>query len=772
MNKNGKKLPGNRRIFKINNIHNTHNLTGMRKIIIACAAFFLLLFTVMCSKPKSADAEYERRADSLLALMTLQEKIGQLTLLTSDWDVTGPSMNKNYLQLIKEGRIGGLFNAYSVDYVRKIQQVAVEQTRLHIPLLFGYDVIHGHRTIFPIPLAQACSWNIEAIEKSDSIAAAEASAEGINWVYAPMLDISRDCRWGRVAEGPGEDTWWACQIAGARVRGFQGNGWNGNNKVLACVKHFAAYGLPQAGRDYHTVDMSDRTLYEWYLPSYKAAVDAGAASVMTSFNEIGGVPSTCNQWLLNDLLRNQWGFNGFVVTDYTAINELMNHGVAADSAHAGEIAINAGVDMDMQGEIYLHFLEKLVEQKKVSVETIDKAVKNILVAKFKLGLFENPYKFCDKKREAEDIMRPGYLSFARNFAAQSCVLLKNNKQTLPIPNSVKTIAIIGPLADSKADMLGTWSAAGNWDKCVSLLEGMQKTLPEQMKLMYAKGCEVEGDNTGEIKKAVALAKQADYVVLALGENRDMTGEAASRANIGLPGVQMLLAREIIKTGKPVTVVLFNGRPLVITELDSIAPAILEAWHGGTQAGYGVADVLWGRYNPSGKLAMTFPRCEGQIPIFYNCKNTGRPVDPSEPNLKYKSRYLDIPNAPLYPFGFGLSYTQFAYSEIKLNKPGFVQGDTIVASVDVKNTGAVDGTEVVQLYVHDVVGDVTRPVKELKGISKIFLKAGESKTVKFKLSLNELSYYHKNMSFTWDPGDFELFIGTSSADNRRAAFTVK
>lgn len=721
---------------------------------------------------KNVQETYEQQADSVLKLMTLDEKIGQLNLFTSDWAVTGPSMRSDYLQLIKEGKVGAIFNAYTVDYVTKLQKAAVEESRLHIPLIFGYDVVHGHRTVFPIPLAQAASWDLDAIQQSEHIAATEATAEGINWTYAPMVDIARDPRWGRVMEGAGEDTWLGCKVAEARVKGFQGTGFEPNSNLLACVKHFAAYGAPLAGRDYNTVDMSQRSLFEWYLPPYKAAVDAGVASVMTSFNEIAGVPSTSNKWLLTDLLRNQWKFNGFVVTDYTSINELIPHGVAADSAQAGELALKAGVDMDMQGSVYLNYLARLVKENKVSESAIDKAVKNILIAKFKLGLFRNPYKYCDKNREKTDIMRPEYLAFARQFAAKSCVLLKNSTEVLPLSKTIKSIAVIGPLADSKADMLGSWSAAGQLDKCVTLREGIRGKLPENVKINYIKGCNVNDQDQSQFQQAIAAAKSADAVILALGENSDMSGEAASRSDITLPGVQFKLAEAVIKAGKPTVVVLFNGRPLVISQLDSIAPAILEAWFGGTQAGNGIADVLFGDYNPSGKLTMTFPRNMGQIPIFYNTKNTGRPVDPAHPSEKYKSRYLDCSNAPLYPFGYGLSYTTFRYSPVRLNKSEFNHNDQIQASVDITNTGKYDGEEVVQLYVRDVVGDVTRPLKELKGFKKVMIKKGETQTVSFSLPTSDLAYYHQDMSYTWDAGGFDLFIGTNSSNGQVSHFNIK
>jgi beta-glucosidase len=708
---------------------------------------------------------------NLMKRMTLEEKIGQLTLLTSDWSVTGATMRKDYADLIEKGEVGAILNAYTVDFVTKLQKQAVEKTRLGIPLLFGYDVIHGHRTIFPIPLAQASSWDLAAIEKSDRIAATEATAEGINWTFAPMVDIARDPRWGRVMEGAGEDPFLGNLIAASRVRGFQGNDLSSENTLMACVKHFAAYGAPQAGRDYNTVDMSLRSLYELYLPPYKAAIDAGAASVMTSFNEIAGVPSSSNKWLLTDLLRREWGFKGFIVSDYTSINELIPHGVAKDEAQAAELAINAGLDMDMMGSIYLDNLKELVRSGRVTEGTVNNAVQRVLEAKYKLGLFEDPYRYCNKKREATEIMTTENLDFARKFASESLVLLKNDKNTLPIRKNIKTLAVIGPLADSRRDMPGSWSAAGQWQKCVSLLDGVKNKLGDKVKVIFSEGCDVSSSNTDGFMAAVSTARQADFVILALGESADMSGEAASKTNLELPGVQMDLARKIIETGVPAAVVLFNGRPLVIEGLDKIAPAILEAWFGGTQAGNGIADVLFGDVNPSGKLTMTFPRNTGQIPIYYSVKNTGRPVDPAHPGDKYKSRYLDSPNTPLYAFGYGLSYTSFTYSDISLNKNDFHSNDTIIATVDITNTGPVEGEEIVQLYIHDLVGDVTRPLKELRGFRKVMIRTGEKVTVKFKIIPDDLSYYHQDMSYTFDPGDFELYIGPNSADNRMKKFRI-
>jgi len=733
----------------------------------------IVLFSYGCkNQPVSISSVYEKKADSIIRLMTLDEKIGQMSLFTSDMSSTGPTMRDDYVDLIKQGKVGAVFNAFTVDFVRDLQKIAVEETRLHIPLIFGFDVIHGHRTIFPIPLGQAATWDTAAIEKAERVAAVEASAEGLNWTFAPMVDLARDPRWGRVMEGAGEDTWLGELIAAARVRGFQGTLLSDNNTILGCVKHFAAYGAPQGGRDYHVVDMSERSLYEWYLPVYKAAVDAGVASIMTSFNEIAGVPSTSNKWLLTDLLRDDWKFNGFIVTDYSSINELIPHGVAADLEEAAKLSANAGVDMDMQGSAFLNCLSNLVKSGDVSEKTIDEAVKRILVAKYRLGLFDDPYKYCSKEREEKEIMNPEHRAFAREVAAKSCVLLKNENKTLPIPKSVKTIAIIGPLADSKADMLGFWSGAGQAEKCVTLVEGIRSRTAGTVNLLTAKGCNVDDDDVSGINQAVSVARRSDYVILALGENRMMSGEAASRTDISLPGIQMQLAEAIIKTGKPVAVVLFNGRPLTIPELDYMAPAILETWFGGTEAGNGIADVLFGDLNPSGKLTMTFPLNMGQVPLFYNSKNTGRPINPENPYEKFKSNYLDSPNTPLYPFGYGLSYTTFSYSDVKLNKESFESNDQIIASVDVTNTGDRDGEEIVQLYVHDLVGEVTRPVKELKGFRKVLIKKGEKVSVTFSIHPADLSYYHQDMSFTYDPGNFELFIGANSRDTKKTEFSIR
>lgn len=727
----------------------------------------LLLSIIFLPVFSTAQGNKQKFIDSLVGVMTLEEKIGQMTLFTSDWDVTGPTVKSNYMDDIRSGKMGSIFNAYTVKYNRELQRTAVEQTRLHIPLLFGYDVIHGHRTIFPIPLGEACSWDLEAMEKSARIAATEAAAEGINWTFAPMVDIARDPRWGRVMEGAGEDTYLGVQIAKARVKGFQGDQLRNYNTIAACAKHYAAYGAAQAGRDYHTVDISENTLRDVYLPPFKACADAGVATFMTSFNEINGVPSSGNPFLLKDILKRDWKWKGFVVTDYTSINEMVPHGFAKDNKEAGEEALNAGVDMDMQGAVYYSYTKQSLAEKKVKLADIDDAVKRILGIKYDLGLFEDPYRYLDEKREASEIMTKENLAAARDVASKSMVLLKNENNILPLKNET-SIALIGPLADDAVDMIGAWSGAGDGKKAISLYQGLKTRTGITGKISYAKGCNINDDSTQLFAAAVALANQSDVIVLALGESASMSGEAASRSDITLPGVQQQLFDELKKTGKPIVVVLMNGRPLAIPELDQRANAILETWFSGTMAGHAIADVLYGDYNPSGKLVITFPRNVGQIPIYYNMKHTGRPFDA---NNKYTSKYLDIPNTPLYPFGYGLSYTQFSYSDLKLNKAKFAMNDSLRVSVTVTNSGKRDGEEVVQLYIQDLVGSLTRPVRELKGFKKVLLKAGESKTVSFTLRADDLAFYNVDMVHQAEPGGFKVFAGGSSVGGLESSFEL-
>lgn len=727
------------------------------------------IFTGCQKNSNTSPSSANSRVDSVLALMTLEEKIGQLTLFTSDYDVTGPTIRENYKDDIKAGKVGAIFNAFGADYTRKLQEIAVKETRLHIPLLFGYDVIHGHRTIFPIPLGESCSWDLNVMQQSARIAAEEASAEGLHWTFAPMCDIARDPRWGRMAEGAGEDTYLGSRIAEARVKGFQGEGIGTLNSVLACVKHFAAYGAAQAGRDYHTTDMSDRVLREVYLPPYKAAIDAGAATVMTSFNELDGIPATGNKYLMTDILRKEWDFTGFVVTDYTSIMELLPHGIAEDTASAAALALEAGVDMDMQAGFYNDALEKLVKEGKLKEGLIDEAVRRILRKKFELGLFDDPYRYSNVEREKSTVMKKEFLDAARDGARKSIVLLKNEKQVLPLSKSIKRLAVIGPLADARREMIGSWSAAGDWTKAVTLLEGIKAAVTSSTQVLYARGCNINDDTTTYFAQAIQTAKQADVVVLAVGEAALMTGEAASRTALDLPGVQQKLVEEIQKTGKPVVVVLSNGRPLTINWINDNIPTIVETWFLGTQAGHAIADVLFGDYNPSGKLTVTFPRSVGQVPIYYSMKNTGRPMDA---NNKYTSKYLDESNEPLYPFGYGLSYTTFTYGDISLSSRQITQQDELKVTSKVTNTGKRAGEEVVQLYIHDLVGSVTRPVKELKNFQKIMLQPGESKEITFTITQHDLSFYRKDMSFGVEPGKFEVYIGGNSRDLKKAAFMLR
>ncbi len=711
------------------------------------------------------DPKMDAFIDGLIAKMTLQEKIGQLNLLTSDWESTGPTMRKGYQEDIKAGRVGAIFNAYTAKYTRELQTLAVEGTRLKIPLLFGYDVIHGHRTIFPISLGEAASWDMAAIEKSARVSAEEASAEGIHWTFSPMVDIARDPRWGRISEGAGEDVYLGSRVAEARVHGYQGRDLAATDTILATAKHFAAYGAAQAGRDYSTVDISDRTLRDTYLPPFKAAADAGVASFMTSFNEVDGIPASGSEYLLTDVLRDKWGFDGFVVTDYTSIKEMIAHGYAKDAAQAGEQSINAGVDMDMQSAIYMDDLAQSVADGKVSIATVDRAVRRVLEAKYRLGLFADPYRYSDEAREKTTLYKPEFLEAARDVARKSMVLLKNEGNALPLAASAKSIALIGPLGDSKTDMIGSWSAAGDRKtRPVSVLEGLKTRAPKGTTVTYAKGASYAFDDAGKtdgFAEALALAKKSDVIVAAMGERWDMTGEAASRTSLDLPGNQQALLEQLVATGKPVILLLMSGRPNTINWADDHVAAILEAWYPGTMGGHAVADVLFGDYNPSGKLPVTFPRDVGQVPIFYDMKNTGRPIELGEPGAKYVSRYLNTPNTPLYPFGYGLSYTTFSYSPVTLSAPTMAPGGSITANATITNTGSRAGEEVVQLYVRDLVGSVTRPVQELKGFRKITLAPGESKQVSFTLTPPDLAFTRADMTYGFEPGEFRLWIAPQS-----------
>jgi len=721
--------------------------------------FFLSLTGLCLGQAYRLSPKQEAFLDDLIEEMTLTEKIGQLTLFTSDWDVTGPTLRDNYKEDIQTGRVGAIFNAHTAAYNRELQRIAVEETRLGIPLLFGYDVIHGYRTIFPIPLGESASWDLDAMEKSARVSSMEAAASGLHWTFAPMVDIARDPRWGRIAEGPGEDPYLASRIAEARVRGIQGEDLSDVYTLLACVKHFAAYGAAQAGRDYHTVDMSERVLREVYLPPFKAAVAAGAQTIMTSFNELFGVPASGSKFLLTDILRDEWDFQGFVVTDYTSINEMTDHGVVADFQEAGELSLQAGVDMDMQSAAFYDHLQASLEEGAVTQAMIDRAVRRILRSKLLLGLFDDPYRYSDVEREKELVLAEAHLDEARAMARKSMVLLKNNG-VLPLSQQGQKVALIGPLADSQEDLLGSWHAAGRNDEAISLRTALEDMLGQGSELIYSQGCEVEGEVRAGFPAALAAARQADVAVLAVGEKWWMSGEAASRANIDLPGSQLDLIRAVKETGTPVVVVLMNGRPLAIPEVHETADAILETWYAGTMGGPAIADVLLGKYNPSGRLPVTFPRHVGQVPIYYGMKNTGRPMNPND---KYTSKYLDVPNTPLYPFGYGLSYTSFAYGTPQVSDTIFQAGETVTLSVAVRNTGDRPGRETVQFYVRDMVGSVTRPVAQLKGFQQIDLAPGEERTVRFTLIADDLAFYRKDMSYGWEPGAFTLLVGPNSAD---------
>jgi beta-glucosidase len=737
---------------------------------IAISILFILIHTVVAFGQKSTETEIDAKVDSVLNLMTLEEKIGQMTLFTSDLATTGPTIRDNYKKLIKAGKVGALFNAYGVDYTTELQDMATKQTRLGIPLLFGYDVIHGFRTIFPIPLGESASWNIDLIEESARVAAREGASSGLHWTFAPMVDIARDARWGRIAEGAGEDAYLGSKIAAARVRGFQGDDLSDLQTVLATAKHFAAYGAAEGGRDYNTVNMSDRRLREVYLPPFEATIEEDVATFMTAFNELNGIPATGDRYLFNQILRDEWNFDGFVVTDYTSIPEMIAHGVPANEAEAAELAIKANVDMDMQSSVYLNELPALVEKGEVSEAEIDQAAGRILKMKFKLGLFEDPYRYSDKKREEAEILSEENRAMAREMARESIVLLKNENNLLPLKNDIQNISVIGPLADNQKDLLGSWSAAGQWEDNVTLLSGIKNAVGDSMNIQYAKGTSISGEDSTDFSEAVQLAANSEIAIVALGESRNMSGEAASRATLDLPGRQQELLEAIHATGTPVVLVLMSGRPLAITWADENVTAILETWFLGTEAGHAIADVLFGDYSPSGKLTVTFPRVVGQVPYYYNHKNTGRP--PTE--QKYTSKYIDVENSPLYPFGYGLSYTTFKYSNLSLGSDKISKMDSVQVSVTVSNTGERAGQEVVQLYIRDLFASVSRPVKELRGFKKINLEPGDSQKVTFTLTPEDLSFYNQEMKKVVEPGEFEIMVGSSSSDQdlKKSTLTVQ
>ena len=763
-----------------------------RRTSVLLAAAFLSTAAIQAQK---SPQDMDRFIDALMKKMTVEEKIGQLNLPVSGEIVTGQAQNSDVAKKIEQGLVGGLLNLKGVEKIRDVQKLAIEKSRLGIPLIFGMDVVHGYETIFPIPLGLSCSWDMEAIRKSARVAAIEASADGISWTFSPMVDISRDPRWGRVSEGNGEDPFLGGAIAKAMVSGYQGIDLNNqlkrNDEIMACVKHFALYGAGEAGRDYNTVDMSRNRMFNEYMYPYQAAVDAGVAS----FNEIDGIPATANKWLMTDVLRKQWGFDGFVVTDFTGISEMIAHGIG-DLQTVSARALNAGVDMDMVSEGFTGTIKKSIDEGKISMETLDKACRRILEAKYKLGLFDNPYKYCDLKRPKRDIFTKEHRDAARKIAGESFVLLKNDKSgssanpTLPLKKE-GTVAVIGPLANTRSNMPGTWSVAARLNDYPSVYEGLKEMMKGKVNITYAKGSNLISDAAYEeratmfgrslnrdnrtdkemLDEALKVAANADVIIAALGESSEMSGESSSRTELGLPDVQHTLLEALLKTGKPVVLTLFTGRPLTLNWEQEHVPAILNVWFGGSEAAYAIGDVLFGDVNPSGKLTMTFPKNVGQIPLFYNHKNTGRPLAEGKWFEKFRSNYLDVDNEPLYPFGYGLSYTNFQYSDIALSTPTLGKDGSVTAVVTVTNTGKYDGAEVVQLYIRDLVGSITRPVRELKGFNKIFLRAGESKTVSFTITRDLLRFYDYDMNYVAEPGDFNIMIGGNSHAVKTAKLTL-
>ena len=754
--------------------------------------FITMLMVVLagCSGPKS---EMDKFIDDLMGKMTVEEKIGQLNLPVAGDIVTGQAKSSNVSERIRKGEVGGLFNLKGADKIRDVQRIAVEESRLGIPILFGMDVIHGYETIFPIPLGLSCSWDMDAVELSARIAAEEASADGICWTFNPMVDVSRDPRWGRVSEGSGEDTYLGCRIAEAMVRGYQGpdkaTQLTEDDQILACVKHFALYGAPEAGRDYSTVDMSHLRMYNEYFPPYKAAVDAGAGSVMASFNEVDGVPATGNSWLMTEVLRNQWGFDGFVVTDYTGIYEMIDHGVG-DFETVSVQALKAGIDMDMVSEGFVGNVKNALDKGLVSMDYINTACRRILEAKYRLGLFEDPYKFCRAEEAANEVYCQEHRDIARKIASESFVLLKN-EGVLPLKKQ-GTIGLIGPLADTRSNMPGTWSVAARFDVPKTIREGLTDAVAGKAKVLYAKGSNLVSDYDLEMRstmfgrelgrdnrtdaqllnEALAVARKSDVIVAALGESSEMSGESSCRTDISIPDVQQKLLKALVATGKPVILVLFNGRPLTLNWEAETVPAILDVWFGGSETADALADVLFGDVNPSGKLTMSFPKNVGQVPLYYAAKNTGRPLLEGHWFEKFRSNYLDVDNAPLYPFGYGLSYTTFEYGPISISKTEVAQNESLTAQVTVTNTGKVAGKEVVQMYLQDVVGTTTRPVRELKGFDKIYLEPGESKVVTFEITPELMSHYNSALEFVAEPGEFIVSVGPDSRTKNSASFILK
>ena len=739
--------------------------------------------------PQADKGKMDQFIDNLMGKMTLQEKIGQLNLPVSGEIVTGQAKSSNVAGKIRKGQVGGLFNVKGVENIREVQKIAVEQSRLKIPLLFGMDVIHGYETVFPIPLALSCSWDMEAIKESARIAAKESSADGICWTFSPMVDICRDPRWGRMAEGGGEDPYLGSEISAAMVKGYQGDDLTDKNTIMACVKHFALYGAPEAGRDYNTVDMSHLSMFNNYFPPYKAAIDAGVGSVMTSFNVVDGIPATGNKWLMTDVLRDRWGFDGFVVTDYTAISEMIAHGMG-DLQQVSAMSLSAGTDMDMVADGFLTTLEKSLKEGKVTMAEIDKACRRILEAKYKLGLFDDPYKYCDASRVKKDIFTAENRAVARKIATETFVLLKNENNLLPLQRKGK-IALVGPLANTKANMPGTWSVAAASDKYNSLYESMKQSLAGKAEVLYAKGSNLMYDAQREaeatmfgremrdsrsaqelLDEALNVASQADVIVAAVGESSEMSGESSSRTNLEMPDAQRDLLTALKKTGKPIVLVYFAGRSTVMTWEQENFPAILNVWFGGSEAADAICDVVFGDVSPSGKLTTTFPKNVGQIPLYYNHLNTGRPLEAGKWFSKFRSNYLDIDNDPLYPFGYGLSYTTFRYGDLQLSNNSMNEKGKITASVTVTNTGNYDADEIVQMYIRDMVGSVARPVKELKGFERIHLKKGESRTVSFDITAEQLKFYNSALNWVCEPGEFEVMVGGNSRDVQTKKFSLQ
>ena len=756
INHRGTKTP--RQGFRLSDL--TYRALGIRFEILALC---LCAFVVLPGFASSTQSGIERKIDALIARMTLEEKLGQLQQL--DGEANG-KYRPEHVDLIRKGLLGSTLNVRGARVSNELQRIAIEESRLKIPVLFGFDVIHGYRTIFPVPLGEAASWDPSTVERAAAVAASEAAAAGVRWTFAPMVDIARDPRWGRIVEGAGEDPYLGSLMARARVRGFQGRDYSAPDKVVACAKHWVGYGAAEGGRDYNTTDMSEGRLREVYFPPFKAAVDAGVGTFMSAFNDLNGVPTSANPFTLTTVLRGEWKFDGFVVSDYESIKELINHGLAADEAGAARAALSAGVDMEMVSRLYGKHAPRLLSEGKLSQATIDEAVRRILRIKFRLGLFDKPY--ADESREQGMILSRANIEAAREVAARSIVLLKNERDVLPLSKQVRSLAVIGPLADDQQNMLGSWTGDGRKEDVVTLLSGIKARVSPSTRVVYARGCEIEGTLNDHIDEAIRVARESDVAVVAVGESADMSGEAASRASLDLPGRQLDLVKAVVATGKPTIVVLMNGRPLTINWIAGNVPAILETWFAGIQAGNAIADVLFGDVNPGGKLPVTFPRAVGQIPLYYNGKSTGRPPDDKN---KYTSKYLDVAVTPLFAFGYGLSYTQFRLSNLQLSARTIRPGGTLAATVEVENTGKRAGDEVVQLYIRDVAASVTRPVKELKGFARITLRPGEKRRVEFQITPELLGFYNRQMLFVVEPGEFRVFAGTSSADGLEARFEV-